>query len=191
MHRRTSPPRVGTYTRRKLDIADKRSQEPQPQSGAFAGSCNPQELYETVWSLPTREVAKHYGFSDVRLGRVGKILQAPKPGRGYWAKKEAGRPTPKRPPLPSLEKLKAGSPTRGQNMYIVPAWSEDSGSPASDPNSNASLGVAQEWASQASLDIKLRSERLGSRNKSRTKSKCVIWRCLGAKNHSLFSPQLY
>jgi hypothetical protein len=29
-HRRTSPPRVGTYTRRKLDIADKRSQEPQP-----------------------------------------------------------------------------------------------------------------------------------------------------------------
>jgi hypothetical protein len=39
-----------------------------------------------------------------------------------------------------------------------PAWSEDSGSPAPDPNSNASLGIAQERASQSSLDIKLRSE---------------------------------
>jgi hypothetical protein len=58
--------------------------------------------------MPTHEVAKHYGFSDVYLGKLCKILCVPKPGRGYWAKKEAGRPTPKRPPLPSLEKRKAG-----------------------------------------------------------------------------------
>jgi hypothetical protein len=95
-------------TRLKLDIADKRSQKPQPLPAHLLAQYNRQELYEKVWSLPTREVAKHYGFSDVRLGKVCKILHVPKPGRGYWAKKEAGRPTPKRPPLPSLEKLKAG-----------------------------------------------------------------------------------
>jgi hypothetical protein len=52
-------------------------------------------------------VAEHYGFSDVRLGKLCKILRVPKPGRGYWAKKEAGKPTPKRPYLPSLETPKA------------------------------------------------------------------------------------
>jgi hypothetical protein len=72
----------------------------------FCSKAEPQ--VRTVWSQPTREVAKNYGFSDVRLGKLCKILRVPKPGRGYWAKKEAGKPKPKRPALPSLEILKAG-----------------------------------------------------------------------------------
>jgi hypothetical protein len=58
------------------------------------------ELYERVWAGPLRSVAKHYGFTDVRLVKVCKALWVPVPGRGYWAKKIAGRPTRKRPPLP-------------------------------------------------------------------------------------------
>ena len=92
-------------TRLKLNSEEKKSQPPPPH---LLAQYNREELYEKVWSLPTREVAKHYGFSDVRLGKVCKILRVPKPGRGYWAKKDAGKPTPKRPPLLSLEKLKAG-----------------------------------------------------------------------------------
>ena len=95
-------------TRLKLNVEDKRSKSAEPPPAHLLAQYNREELYEKVWSLPTREVAKHYGFSDVRLGKVCKILRVPKPGRGYWAKKEAGRPTPKRPPLPSLEKPQAG-----------------------------------------------------------------------------------
>jgi hypothetical protein len=94
-------------TRLKLNIEDKRSGKPQPPPAYLLARYNREELYEKVWSLPTCEVAKHYGFSDVRLGKLCKILRVPKPGRGYWAKKEAGKPTPKRPSLPSLETLKA------------------------------------------------------------------------------------
>jgi len=96
-------------TRLKLEIEDKQPNRPQPPPAYLLAQYNREELYEKVWSLPTREVAKHYGFSDVRLGKVCKILLVPKPGRGYWAKKEAGKPTPKRPPLLSLEKLKPDS----------------------------------------------------------------------------------
>ena len=94
--------------RLKLDIERQAVQRASTPSSAFTGAVQPEELYEKVWSLPTREVAKHYGFSDVRLGKLCTILRVPKPGRGYWAKREAGKPTPKRPPLPSLEILKAG-----------------------------------------------------------------------------------
>jgi hypothetical protein len=94
--------------RLKLDIEDKQSKGPQPPPAYLLAQYNREELYEKVWSLPTREVAKHYGFSNVRLGKLCKILRVPKPSRGYWAKKEAGKPTPKRPPLSSLEILKAG-----------------------------------------------------------------------------------
>ena len=88
--------------RLKLDIEDKVSKGPQPPPAYLLAQYNREELYEKVWSLPTREVAKHYGFSDVRLGKVCKILRVPKPGRGYWAKKEAGKPTSKRPALPFI-----------------------------------------------------------------------------------------
>jgi len=94
--------------RLKLDIEDKQSKGPQPPPAYLRAQYNREELYEKVWSLPTREVAKHYGFSDVRLGKLCKILRVPKPGRRYWAKREAGKPTLKRPPLPLLEKLKVG-----------------------------------------------------------------------------------
>lgn len=95
-------------TRLELNIEDKRSQKTRPPPAHLLAQYNREELYEKVWSLPTCEVAKHYGFSDVRLGKLCKILRIPKPGRGYWAKKEAGKPTSKRPALPSLETLKAG-----------------------------------------------------------------------------------
>jgi hypothetical protein len=73
------------------------------QRTAWLLSCyNREQLYEEVWSEPLRAVAKKYGFSDVRLGKVCKALNIPKPGVGYWAKKAAGKFLGKRPPLPPI-----------------------------------------------------------------------------------------
>jgi hypothetical protein len=49
-----------------------------------------------------RILAQQYGVSDVYLERVCRILRIPLPGLGYWAKKNAGKTTKKRPPLPPL-----------------------------------------------------------------------------------------
>lgn len=95
-------------TRLKLNLEEKRANRPQSPPAHLLAQYNREELYEKVWSMPTREVAKQYGFSDVRLGKLCKILRVPKPERGYWAKQQAGKRTSKRPPLPHLEGQRAG-----------------------------------------------------------------------------------
>jgi ankyrin repeat protein len=61
-----------------------------------------EKIYEEIWSEPIQRVAKRYDISDVGLAKVCKKLNIPRPGRGYWAMKAAGKPIPKRPPLPEL-----------------------------------------------------------------------------------------
>ena len=57
------------------------------------------ELYAEVWEQPLVKVAPKYGISAVALGKVCHKLQIPLPGRGYWTKKEFGKPV-ERLPLP-------------------------------------------------------------------------------------------
>ena len=62
-----------------------------------------QELYDRVWSEPMRTLAAAFGISDVALKKACARAHVPTPERGYWAKKEAGKPTrqallPPRPP---------------------------------------------------------------------------------------------
>jgi hypothetical protein len=57
-------------------------------------------LYAQVWEEPVRDVAKRYGVSGVALAKTCRRLSVPVPGRGYWAKKQAGN-APARPPLPA------------------------------------------------------------------------------------------
>jgi hypothetical protein len=59
-----------------------------------------EELYKKVWAQPILELAKEYGVSDVALAKACKRRRIPLPGRGYWAKKAAGKPVLERPPLP-------------------------------------------------------------------------------------------
>jgi len=72
---------------------------------------NRDELYAEVWEQPLVKLAPKYGISAVALGKVCRKLQIPIPGRGYWAKKEFGKPTT-RPPLtegkdiPFVQRLK-------------------------------------------------------------------------------------
>jgi hypothetical protein len=66
------------------------------------GFWNREELYQRVWSTPMRTIAQEYGISDVGLAKVCRKLMIPLPGRGYWAKKEAGQSV-KRLPLPPIK----------------------------------------------------------------------------------------
>jgi hypothetical protein len=49
------------------------------------------ELYNEVWHQPLVKLAKKYGISDVRIGKVCRKLKIPHPGRGYWAKRAVGQ----------------------------------------------------------------------------------------------------
>ena len=59
-------------------------------------------LYEQVWAQPVRDVARSYGISDVRLGKVCRELLVPVPPRGYWARVRSGYRA-RKPPLPKLK----------------------------------------------------------------------------------------
>lgn len=52
------------------------------------------ELYEMIWSEPMSKLAKKYGLSDVWLAKVCKKYDIPRPGRGYWAQRQAGKRVP-------------------------------------------------------------------------------------------------
>jgi hypothetical protein len=58
---------------------------------------NREELYAEVWEMPLVKVAAKYNISAVALGKVCRKLQIPLPGRGYWTKKEFGKPVEKSP----------------------------------------------------------------------------------------------
>jgi hypothetical protein len=68
-----------------------------------------EQLYEKVWTEPVRTVAKGFGISDVALAKDCKRLKIPLPGRGYWAKKAAGKSV-RRTQLPVLPPNDAVTP---------------------------------------------------------------------------------
>lgn len=54
-----------------------------------------EQLYEQVWLEPLTKVAKRLGISDVGLAKACARANVPTPPRGYWAKKESGKPSKK------------------------------------------------------------------------------------------------
>ena len=61
-------------------------------------SVSREDLYVLVWKMPTTQVAKTLGVSDVAVAKKCKKLNVPKPNRGYWAKVQSGL-SPEIPPL--------------------------------------------------------------------------------------------
>jgi hypothetical protein len=45
---------------------------------------------EKVWSQSVSSLAKEMGISDVGLAKICKRYNIPRPGLGYWVKKQAG-----------------------------------------------------------------------------------------------------
>lgn len=65
-----------------------------------------EELYEQVWSTPIAHLAKEYGISDRGLAKICERSRIPRPGRGYWARRQHGKKVHQRP-LPPLEESEA------------------------------------------------------------------------------------
>ena len=49
-------------------------------------------IYDLVWSSPMTKIAEDLGISDVGLKKICLKHRIPTPTRGYWAKKQAGKP---------------------------------------------------------------------------------------------------
>jgi hypothetical protein len=56
-----------------------------------------QALYDLVWSTPIATLATRFDISDRGLAKICERHHVPVPGRGYWAKIEAGQPATKTP----------------------------------------------------------------------------------------------
>lgn len=67
--------------------------------GEYMDTWNRDQLYIEVWERPASKVAIKYGVSGVMIGKICRKLKIPLPGRGYWAKKEFGKPVERLPPL--------------------------------------------------------------------------------------------
>jgi hypothetical protein len=67
--------------------------------GSRQSTISRQDLYDLVWVAPLVNIAKRFGISDVGLAKICRSYHIPLPGRGYWAKLEAGQTLP-RPALP-------------------------------------------------------------------------------------------
>jgi hypothetical protein len=50
-------------------------------------------MYDLVWSRPMTKAAEDLGISDVGLKKICDKHRVPTPPRGYWAKRDAGKPT--------------------------------------------------------------------------------------------------
>ncbi len=86
-----------------------------------------EDLYELVWSKPMRELAKDFGISDVALAKRCRRLAIPVPGRGYWARLDAGQ-KPYRPQLAKREpqRFDEGALTVGPADHSIETRAEGS-----------------------------------------------------------------
>jgi hypothetical protein len=50
-------------------------------------------MYDLVWSRPMTKVAEDLGISNVALKNICDKHRVPTPPRGYWAKRDADKPT--------------------------------------------------------------------------------------------------
>src|SRR3954465_12231433 len=90
------------------------------------------ELHSRVWSTPVDRLAREWSISNVGLGKLCRRLRVPVPPRGYWRRKETGRPV-KEVALPRSvnpnQKVSVGYDERW-----APPWAK-----ASDATTNAPL----------------------------------------------------
>lgn len=93
-----------------------------------------QALHELVWSQPRTALAKQLGVSDVWIGKQCAQTQIPVPPQGHWARKQAGKNSPKvalpvRPPgMATL--ITMGDPSRDQDWRV----SQDLDEPIVEPS---------------------------------------------------------
>jgi hypothetical protein len=112
-----------------------------------------EDLYELAWSKPMSELAKDFGISDVALAKRCRKLRIPVPGRGYWARVDAGQ-KPYRPKLPSRETDRSDSSAL---TILAPddAASDDMTTAVTENDTNDAAWLAERTAFEVSPDNKI------------------------------------
>jgi hypothetical protein len=94
-------------TNEEIQISDNATAEPPKRSfeelvkcirrleGSSQCAISRQDLYDFVWVAPMVTIAKQFGMSDVGIAKTCRSHHIPLPGRGYWAKLEAGQALPR------------------------------------------------------------------------------------------------
>jgi len=92
----------------------------------FLAGIDRAELYRKVWTMPIREVAADYRLSYHQLDRICRLLNIPKPTRGFWSRKAFGKPTGAIPSLPPLstDLSTETSPVREASVSTAPLVDE-------------------------------------------------------------------
>jgi hypothetical protein len=62
------------------------------QPAARSRRVSREELYVLVWKTPMSRLGAEFGITGNGLAKMCDRLEVPYPPRGYWAKKEAGKP---------------------------------------------------------------------------------------------------
>jgi hypothetical protein len=70
------------------------------------------ELHKHVWTTPIQLLSEALGLSDIGLAKTCRQMEVPKPGRGYWARLDAGQ---------SVEQIQLPPPSAG----AVRKWTFD------------------------------------------------------------------
>ncbi|MBY3513733.1 hypothetical protein HFN76_16065 [Rhizobium laguerreae] len=82
-----------------------------------------QELYDLVWSTPILQLAERFGISDRGLAKTCERFHIAVPGRGYWAKIEAGQPATRTPlwktDNPAYQTIEIGGAQRHGNPQLA------------------------------------------------------------------------
>jgi integrase len=76
-------------------------------------------LYELVWSAPVTEISEQLGVSDVALAKLCRRAAVPRPGRGYWARVEAGQRVARTPLPPPPEHVPDLLRIRGRKAIVM------------------------------------------------------------------------
>lgn len=75
-----------------------------------------EELYTLVWQRPMSRLAEEFGISGNGLAKICDRMDVPYPPRGYWAKREAGKPVvlfklpPRRDGIPQVSDIYPAPP---------------------------------------------------------------------------------
>ena len=80
--------RVGA---RPTELATENLLRPETPTRRYRHYFKREALHDLVWTAPVSEIAERLGVSDVGLAKLCRRAAIPRPGRGYWARVEAGQ----------------------------------------------------------------------------------------------------
>ncbi len=124
-----------------------------------------EEMYDLVWSVPMRLLAKRFGISDVALRKRCLKAAVPTPPAGYWTQLRAGQ-GPARPPLPPRP--------LGMSCVVGPAEHRDLASSSIDADIEKRMVLDADWSAER-LRKRLREQFIEHLVDAGGKTHSLIW----------------